>query len=56
MLGNVLGGLVVSYFGYEKTFWFCGILYFAAGIFVIFARDDYIPARLSAFRRHIHRC
>ena len=47
MLGNVTGGLVVSYYGYEKTFWFCGILYFVAGIFVIFAKDDYIPAKAS---------
>ena len=45
MLGNVLGGLVVSYYGYKNTFWFCGILYFAAGVFVLFAKDDYIPAR-----------
>ena len=45
MLGNVMGGLVVHYFGYEKTFWFCGILYFVAGIFVIFAKDDYVPAK-----------
>ena len=47
MLGNVLGGLVVSFYGYEKTFWFCGILYFVAGIFVIFAKDDYIPAKAA---------
>jgi len=43
MMGNVVGGLIVTYFGYEKTFWFCGILYFLAGIFVLFAKDDYIP-------------
>lgn len=46
MMGNVVGGLIVTYFGYEKTFWFCGILYFLAGIFVLFARDDYIPERV----------
>ena len=45
MLGNVVGGLIVSYYGYEKTFWFCGILYFLAGIFVLFSKDDYIPER-----------
>lgn len=45
MLGNVLGGLVVSYYGYTNTFWFCGILYFLAGIFVLFAKDDYIPLK-----------
>ena len=44
-LGNVLGGLVVTYYGYEKTFWLCGIMYFAAGIFVLFAKDDYIPGK-----------
>jgi|GEM_PF-312362 len=43
--GNVLGGLVVTYYGYEKTFWLCGIMYFAAGIFVLFAKDDYIPGK-----------
>ena len=41
MLGNVIGGLVVSYYGYHNTFWFCGILYFAAGIAVVFAKDDF---------------
>ena len=46
MMGNVVGGLIVTYFGYEKTFWFCGILYFLAGIFVLFAKDDYIPERV----------
>ena len=45
MLGNVIGGLVVSYYGYHNTFWFCGILYFAAGIAVVFAKDDFIPNR-----------
>ena len=47
-LGNVLGGVVVHFYGYEKTFWFCGILYFVAGIFVLFAKDDYIPAKAAA--------
>ncbi|MBO4631693.1 MAG: MFS transporter [Lentisphaeria bacterium] len=47
MLGNVVGGLIVNYYGYEKTFWFCGILYFVAGIFVLFSKDDYIPAQAS---------
>ena len=45
MLGSVVGGLVVSYYGYKNTFWFCGILYFLAGVAVLFARDDYIPGR-----------
>ena len=46
-LGNVLGGVVVHFYGYEKTFWFCGILYFAAGLFVLFAKDDYIPGKVA---------
>ena len=41
MLGNVLGGLFVHYYGYESTFFFCGVLYFIAGIFVLFAREDF---------------
>ena len=58
MLGNVVGGLVVHFYGYEKTFWFCGILYFLAGIFVIFAKDDYIPMpkkTMSVQAARIHR-
>ncbi len=58
MLGNVVGGLIVSYYGYEKTFWFCGILYFLAGIFVLFSKDDYIPERqvhTSPKAKKIHR-
>ena len=58
MLGNVVGGLIANYYGYEKTFWFCGILYFVAGIFVIFSKDDYIPmkaAPVSPQARKIHR-
>ena len=58
MLGNVVGGLIVSYYGYEKTFWFCGILYFLAGIFVLFSKDDYIPERqvhASPQAKKIHR-
>ena len=44
MLGNVVGGLVVHYYGFESAFWFCGILYFIGGISVIFAREDCKPA------------
>ncbi len=39
MLGNTLGGLIAHYYGYKSTFWFCGILYFISGIFVLFAKD-----------------
>ena len=57
MLGNVIGGLIVNYYGYEKTFWFCGILYFVAGIFVLFSKDDYIPMKtaVSQQAKRIHR-
>jgi MFS family permease len=44
MLGNVLGGIFVSRFGYAGTFWFCGILYFIGGFAVIFTRDGAINA------------
>lgn len=46
MLGNVFSGLVIHYFGYQISFWACGILYFIAGIAVIFTKDTatrYIP-------------
>ncbi|MBR7104760.1 MAG: MFS transporter [Lentisphaeria bacterium] len=52
MLGNVAGGLVVSYYGYTAAFWFCGILYFAAGLFVVYAKDDYIPAKAMPQKTH----
>lgn len=40
MLGNVIGGFIIHYYNYLYAFWFCGILYFLAGIFVIFTNDD----------------
>lgn len=40
MLGNVCGGLMVDYLGYQSTFIFCGILYFVGGISVLFAHED----------------
>ena len=43
MLGNVVGGLVVHYWGFEAAFWFCGILYFIGGIAVLFAHEDFKP-------------
>lgn len=39
MLGNVLSGLVIHYFGYQVSFWICGVMYFVAGIAVIFTKD-----------------
>lgn len=43
MLGNVVGGLVVHYWGFASAFWFCGILYFIGGIAVLFAKEDCKP-------------
>ena len=43
MLGNVVGGLVVHYWGFVSAFWLCGILYFIGGISVLFAHEDFKP-------------
>ena len=40
MLGNVVGGLSVHYFGYLSTFYLCAALYFTGGIFVLFSKED----------------
>lgn len=40
MLGNVVGGLSVHYFGYISTFYLCAALYFSGGIFVLFSKED----------------
>ena len=45
MLGNVVGGLIISRYGYLASFWFCGILYLLAGISILFTRDN--PVRLK---------
>ena len=51
MLGNVVGGLVVHYWGFISAFWVCGILYFVGGIAVLFAKEDYKPTvRLKNYR------
>ena len=50
MLGDVVGGLVVYYFGYTATFNLCGILFFIAGLFVILARDARKPERHHVLR------
>ena len=60
MLGNVIGGIVVYYCGYQYTFNVCGIMYFLAGIIVLFCRDvkrpqtDPLPATPKAreYRRY----
>lgn len=39
MFGNVIGGFVIHYFDYKFAFWTCGIMYFLAGIFILFTQD-----------------
>ena len=56
MLGNVIGGLMVAYLGYQSTFIFCGVLYFIGGISVLFAHEDCKPAPAKkALRRRSRR-
>ena len=43
MLGNVVGGIIVHYYGYAFTFIACGVMYFLAGIAVLPAREDFKP-------------
>ena len=43
MLGNVIGGIVVHYYGYEFTFIACGAMYFLAGFIVLLAHEDFQP-------------
>ena len=50
MLGNVFGGLMVDYFGYQSTFIFCGVLYFIGGISILFAHEDCKPNLGSAVK------
>lgn len=61
MAGDVIGGLIVYYWGYTATFGLCGALFFTSGLFVIAARDSEkarhaaIPAAVSApVRRKSH--
>jgi len=50
MLGNVCGGIMVDYLGYQSTFIFCGILYFIGGVSVLFAHEDCQPNLGSAVK------
>ena len=54
MLGNVVGGLVVHYWGFTSAFWFCGILYFIGGIAVLFAHEDFKPSPAAKLKK-VHR-
>lgn len=53
MLGYVLGGLIIARFSYVFAFWMCGILYFIAGIFVLFTKDDpdLLKVKIKSVRR-----
>ena len=59
VLGQVLGGIVVDFYGYKVTFWACGILYFISGILTLFASDSATakapPAPSSSRAAKIHR-
>ncbi|MBE6379711.1 MAG: multidrug efflux MFS transporter [Lentisphaerae bacterium] len=54
MLGNVVGGLVVHYWGFVSAFWLCGILYFIGGISVLFAREDCKPTPKTIPKKQPH--
>ena len=54
MLGNVVGGLVVHYWGFVSAFWLCGILYFIGGISVLFAREDCKPTPKAIPKKQPH--
>lgn len=58
MIGDVLGGLAVAWFGFTTTFFICGALFFASGLFVIFARDSekavaHVSAAAPGSRAHL---
>ena len=52
MLGNVVGGLVVHYYGYKFAFTACGIMYFLAGFIVLLAHEDFKPVAKPASQGH----
>lgn len=52
MLGNVVGGIVVHYYGYKFTFMACGAMYFLAGFIVLLAHEDFKPV-VKAAAKHV---
>ena len=46
VLGNFIGGVIIDKYGFLASFWLCGILYFIAGISILFTKDN--PIRLKA--------
>ena len=54
VLGNVAGGLIIDKYGFLASFWLCGILYFIAGIAILFTRDNPIRAKAAPHRIKQH--
>ena len=52
MLGNVVGGLAVHYYGYKFAFTACGIMYFLAGFIVLLAHEDFKPVVKAPSQGH----
>lgn len=50
VLGNVAGGLIIDKYGFMASFWLCGILYFIAGISILFTRDNPIRSKAAPIR------
>ncbi len=40
MLGNLAGGLIIHHYDYRTAFWLCGAMYFLAGLFIVFTREE----------------
>ena len=54
VLGNVAGGLIIDKYGFLASFWLCGILYFIAGIAILFTKDNPIRAKAVPHRIKQH--
>lgn len=51
MLGFVVGGFIIHYYNYKYAFWLCGIMYFIAGIMILFTKDSVRKAVQSGIER-----
>jgi DHA1 family multidrug resistance protein-like MFS transporter len=43
MIGYVLGGILVNYFGFTTAFLLCSILYVTSGLLIFFVQEDFKP-------------
>lgn len=43
MIGYVLGGILVNYFGFTIAFVLCSILYVISGLLIFFVKEDFVP-------------